>query len=234
MSRFSFSPADSGTALVAVYPGATALLAQAGVTEDMTIAAVPPGTVLRWAISLRLDPAPQAGEDWTQAGINELIDHIIGHHHRYLFAELGRLAILLDHLAPDHLIQRFARWRAELCAHMAHEEDELFPLCRELEHPSRREGLANPEAQLHGMYQGHADAEDDLVAICEAVSELTGESALVATIQQTMADLISNLHAHVELEDSVLLPAVIFQREVQQTRRFRKTRALAALEPRAG
>ena len=234
MSHFSFTPVDSGAALVAVYPEAAALLAQAGVVDDVILAALPPGTLLSWAAELRLDPAPKPGEDWTQAGISELIDHIISHHHRYLFAELGRLAILLDHLAPEQLIQRFARWRAELCAHMEHEENELFPLCRELERPSRRDGLANPESQLHGMYQGHAAAEDDLVAICEDVSDLTGESHVIAAVQQAMADLISNLHVHVELEDSVLLPAVLFQREVQQTRRFRKTRALAALEPKAG
>ncbi len=233
MSRFSFSLTDSGTALMAVYPEAARLWVQAGLAEELPLATVPPPILLRWAESLRLDPHHRTGEDWTQAGIGELIDHIINHHHCYLFAELGRLAILLDHLAPDRLVQRFARWRAELCAHMEHEENELFPLCRQLEHPNRREGLANPDVQLHGMYQGHADAEDDLVAICEDLSDLSGPSILVAAVQQAMADLISNLHVHVDLEDSVLLPAVIFQREVQQTRRFRSTRALAALEPKA-
>jgi len=229
MRKFTFSPDDPLGRYLEVYPQAMAATASRVVEAD-----APPdaATHLHLAIACRLDPIPGMAQDRSQFGIGELIDHIEATHHPFLFAELGRFQVLIDHLAGEELGRRVRRWADDLRGHMDHEEEELFPLCRELESSRDEQAAADPEKQLHGMYLGHEDAEADLVVICEALSGLDGESAALASARRTLADMITDLHQHIELEDSILLPAVLFQNDLRKTRTFRKSRLLRALEPK--
>ena len=161
-------------------------------------------------------------------GISEVIARITATHHPYLFAELGRLAVLIDGTGDRELLARLEDWASDLRSHMEHEERELFPLCRALD----EDHDADPDRALHGMYRGHEDAEAELTLICERIAALGGESELLTALRAGLADLIEDLHQHIELEDGVLLPAVIFERDLRATRSFRKTRGLKALEPR--
>lgn len=229
MRKFTFSPDDPLSRYLEVYPQAAAVAGSRMAEVD----AAPDGaTHLRLAIGCRLDPVPGSAQDRSQYGIGELIDHIETTHHPFLYAELGRFQVLIDHLAGDELGRRVRRWADDLREHMDHEEEELFPLCRDLESNRDERAGQDPEKQLHGMYRGHEDAEADLVVICEALSEIDGEPAALASARRALADVITDLHQHIELEDSVLLPAVLFQNDLRKTRTFRKSRLLRALEPK--
>jgi iron-sulfur cluster repair protein YtfE (RIC family) len=228
--RFRFTPADPLRQYAGLYPQAAALLA------DYTDLSVPLGSVAdpvalqqELARTCRLAPIP-ADPEWAQCGISELIEHLTTGHHTYLFAELGRLQVLVDHLGQPTISTQVLTWSDEVCMHMLHEEAELFPLCLAAE--TDREAVLDEE--LHGMYRGHEETEGDLVAICEALSEISGHQKLLNTIQTLLVDVISDLHVHIELEDTVLLPAVRFEQDLRKTRQFRKSQVLRALQPKVG
>ena len=229
MRKFSFSPDDPLGRYLEVYPQAAAVTG----SRMREVDAPPDGaTHLQLAIACRLEPVPGSAQDRSQYGIGELIDHIEATHHPFLYAELGRFQVLIDHLVGGELTLRVQRWADGLREHMDHEEQLLFPLCRNLETIGDERSDQDPENQLHGMYRGHEDAEADLVVICEALGEIVNEGAALESARRTLADVITDLHQHIELEDSVLLPAVLFENDLRKTRSFRKSRLLRALEPK--
>lgn len=244
MHRFTFALTNHVAQYLATYPHAAELLGPLAAHPELTLAAVCdrhgriPGQVhFALAMGCRLEPQNAHGTDWSQYGIGELIDHVLATHHPFLTAELGRFELLVAHTpASPVLRQRIAHWAAELFAHIEHEEVELFPLCRRFETSRRaaeRPVDGDPESELHGMYRGHEDSESELVTICNGISDLTADTLLLANIRKTLEDLITDLHVHVDLEDGVLLPAVLFAQELEDTRRFRKSRALRALTPKS-
>jgi len=80
--------------------------------------------------------------DWSNATISELIDHILSAHHAYLRRELPRLSEMAEKVVRAHG-QRcpwvldcqnvLADLRSELESHMMKEEQMLFPMIRALE-----------------------------------------------------------------------------------------------------
>lgn len=229
MQRFTFSPADPVGAYLDAYPAhyqAPALLGHLPPT-----ATIPPALHPRLARICHRPPTPIDGTDWTQSDIGEVIDHLVATHHPYLFAELGRLEILITGLDDAALTSRMRRWGDELREHMIDEELTLFPLCLAMAHDQE----VDPAQGLHGMYRGHEDAEADLVAICEAIGECRDDrddDGLLGIIRLTLADVIADLHRHLELEDTVLLPAVLFECDLRATSLFRKSQVLKALQPK--
>jgi iron-sulfur cluster repair protein YtfE (RIC family) len=223
MRRFTFSLTDPVGAYRRFYSTAHHLL---GERDDSAPLADP---WLRRQLALHCRPQHAiAHEDLSLLGISELIARITTTHHPYLFAELGRLAVLVDWCGDQDLLVRLEDWASGLRAHMEHEERELFPLCRALD----EDHDADPDNGLHGMYRGHEDAEAELNLMCDLVANLAGPTDVLAALRSCLTETIADLHQHIELEDGVLLPAVIFERDLRATRSFRKSRGLKALEPR--
>lgn len=223
MQRFTFSLADPIGAYRRFYPAAQQLL---GERDDAAPLAEP---YLQQQLALKCRPHhTTCDEDVSLLGISEVIARITATHHPYLFAELGRLAVLIHGTGDRELLARLDDWASDLRSHMEHEERELFPRCRALD----EDHDADPDQALHGMYRGHEDAEAKLSLICERVAALSGESDVLTALRAGLADLIEDLHQHIELEDGVLLPAVIFECDLRATSSFRKSRVLKALEPK--
>ena len=240
MRRFRFAATDTIASFAVLYPQAETLLGSAAHGDPRQLdEAFPDCAALlgELARACRLRPTSDDGTDWSQLGMSELIAHILATHHPYLWAELGRFQLLIAQLAPGSGLEgRITLWCDDLRAHMEHEEDELFPLCLRLEQ-DHGETAPDPELPLHGMYRGHSDASSELRAISEGVASLTENAAdgsPDALARLTFADLITDLHQHVELEDGVLLPAVLFNQELRTSRRFRKSQALRAIQQGTG
>lgn len=226
--RFRFTASDPLRQYAVLYPQAAGLLVDyADLDVPLGCVADPVGLQHALAWGCRLPPIP-ADPEWAQCGISELIEHLTTGHHSYLFAELGRLQVLVAYLGLPEISAQVTTWSDDVCNHMLHEEAELFPLCLAAE--SDREAVLDEE--LHGMYRGHEETESDLVAICEALSEISGHQKLILTIQTLLVDIIGDLHVHIELEDTVLLPAVRFEQDLRKTRHFRKSQVLRALQPK--
>jgi regulator of cell morphogenesis and NO signaling len=234
-SRFVFSAVNTVDQFIGRYPESSRLLdglpGHASLVDALIGSTADRHTLFELASHCRLEPRLPDGTDWSQSSIDELIDHLLRTHHPYLFAELGRLEVLLQHQPiPTAVMNDFLHWSDDLRQHMVQEEQTLFPLCRALE-----AGILDhddAERELHGMYRGHSDAESLVVEMCDHIGALDDRDPVNAEIQRTLRDIVADLHQHIEIEDGMLLPAALFAHELHSTRRFRKSQALKALQPK--
>lgn len=165
-------------------------------------------------------PSP---ENWLDAPLAELCDHIEQTHHAYLKRELPRLAELVAKVAQAHaenhpelttIQQVFASLRAELEPHMFKEEHILFPAIRKMEQSSGDPrfpfgSVANP---IRMMEYEHDNAGAGL----ERIHSLTGGYAVApdaCNSYRAMLDglrqLEQDMHQHVHKENNILFPRAI-------------------------
>lgn len=175
-----------------------------------------------------LDDAAQqsANEtDWNRATLRDLIRHIVGTHHEYLKLELphidARLAkVLAVHGEHDADVLRplqglFITLREELELHLHKEEQMLFPVIEAYESavaagrplpPTPLGTVTNP---IHVMEHEHDSAGDVVERMRKVTSGFTPPLHACTTYRalfESLAQLESDLHRHVHLENNVLFP----------------------------
>lgn len=163
---------------------------------------------------------PESAEDWANARLTELCEHIEQTHHVYLRAELPRLTELLARVVQAHgkshselarLQQVFADLRAELEPHMLKEERILFPAIRQLEqgegHPSFPFGtVANP---IRVMEHEHDNAGQALLEIRRLTKDFEVPASACNTYRAMLdglRQLEGDMHQHVHKENNILFP----------------------------
>lgn len=223
---FAFSERDRPTDFVAHYPGLDALCVRLGLDASLTLAAgsrTPARVLLELARAAQPHIAP-ATHDLASASLDELVEHLLQHHHHPLRWEMNRLALLIQHLAEVHPHQRdiqalaggFSLLRDSLLVHMLQEETDAFPLCRDLE-ARRHTNTAEPDLvePLHQMAAGHTEMGDDLAFLARLIDRAglsnDPDAVLVRSGLVTMGD---NLRLHTAIENEILLPAAIFTWEL--------------------
>jgi regulator of cell morphogenesis and NO signaling len=178
--------------------------------------------------------APAASQpNWANASLKALVEHIQRTYHGPLRLELPRLSAMLDKVVSRHgeqlpgmllpLQQTFARLQRDLLEHMAKEDRVLFPFIIALE---------------TGGPQFVADAEERVklpIAMMEADHEEAG--AALAFIRETtggfappewacptfrglyygLAQLETEMHVHVHLENNILFPRALQLAKSQRT-----------------
>lgn len=160
--------------------------------------------------------------DWREAGVSELIDHIVDAHHGYLRRELPRLDGLSRKVADHHghrdsrLVEArsvFALLRGELEGHMTKEEQILFPLGRRLEAgdaaPHHCGSVRNPVA---AMVAEHEDAGSGLEKLRELTDGFRVPDDACATYTdflESLEALEADLHIHIHEENNVLFPRLV-------------------------
>lgn len=170
-------------------------------------------------------------DDWSQAPLPTLCDHIEQTHHLYLKSELPRLTKLIAKVNRVHgdsdpslpvLQQVFVELRAELEPHLFKEEQVLFPAIRKLVSAAAPlhfpfGTVANPIRMMELEHDGAGNA-------LERIRELTQDFAVPARACNTylamldgLRELEADMHQHVHKENNILFP-----------------RALAAERSRAG
>jgi regulator of cell morphogenesis and NO signaling len=170
------------------------------------------------AVLLDTDAGP-VPDDWSQAPLGELCDHIVDAHHGYLRRELPRLGGLLEQVERAHGGERpelvevravFERLRAELEAHCADEERTLFPACWELE------GGGSADGELTARLATFEGEHAEVGALLGRLGELTGgfdtSIALCNTHRATLdglRELELDLHEHIHEENNVLFPRAL-------------------------
>lgn len=157
--------------------------------------------------------------DWQTAPINALVDHIVETHHAYLKRQLPRLAAMLEKVASKHtahadvlqpLLGVFTDMREELDAHLMKEEMILFPAirnpgafhCGGLQNPIRvmlaeHDSAGGALAEMRRLTAGYVPPAD----ACNTFNALYFE----------LAELESDLHRHIHLENNILFPRVLAQ-----------------------
>jgi len=177
------------------------------------------------------DAAPAAASDVRSWPLNELADHIVAVHHRYVRESLPPLLAFSEKVARVHgerhaelleiqgLVSELAE---ELTRHMEAEENMLFPRVAEMagmaragQQPGegRPAGAATPAlaAPLDMLEDDHEHAGDMVHRIRSLSGDFTPPEDGCTTYRAFYAELAefeSDLHRHVHLENNVLFPGL--------------------------
>jgi regulator of cell morphogenesis and NO signaling len=176
--------------------------------------------------------AAASGADWNQAGLRELIEHIVSTHHEYLKTNLPLLDQRIRKVASVHgakderltqLPEIFAALKSELDQHLQKEEIILFPMISRFESavqsgapiaPSHCGSVANP---IRVMEAEHDSAGEALRQLRELTSDYAIPDYACVTYRSMLSglrEMEDDLHMHIHLENNILFPRAI-QMEAQ-------------------
>ncbi|MBI3925162.1 MAG: iron-sulfur cluster repair di-iron protein [Armatimonadetes bacterium] len=160
------------------------------------------------------ESAPSDGTRWDQAGVEELVDHILFTHHAYLRRELPALGERLARVARVHgdnhpelrqLKALFEELSDELLSHMAKEEQILFPAV-----------VNGGHFPLDGPIQVMMLEHDHAGSLLASMRQLSGGfeppadgCATYRALYAGLDALEKDLHQHIHLENNILFPRVL-------------------------
>ena len=236
--RFTFSGGDTVADLLMHYPDLSAVLIGDGVdtvaSGDDSLddccarSGWHPDEMLERLALVARKPSWQEDEDWSQVGLQDLVDHIVARHHGYLAGELPRLVRLAGAIAARHpdageLHRRLVGYAADVSAHLEREEAMLFPVCVELEHAAAH-GVVPASGVLRvavdDLETGHQTQADELPALSALLDQLADASGCApfrAALRDGLDALADDLAEHHRKEEDYLLPAALHAQEVLST-----------------
>lgn len=169
--------------------------------------------------------AEDAGRNWEEAPLGELMDHILERYHGRLREDLPRLSEMADKVLRAHgeghpemvpeVHRVFAALRREMESHTAKEEQVLFPYVRRLEAMAERSEtlprspFGSVEAPIGCMEEEHAGAAAALARLRQVTGGFEPPAGACPTFRglfHGLADLESDTHRHIHLENNVLFP----------------------------
>jgi regulator of cell morphogenesis and NO signaling len=164
---------------------------------------------------LRREAADQpAPERWDDAPLDAVIDHILTRYHEPHRAELPRLVEMARKVervhgdkpsCPHGLATHVERMLFEMESHMQKEEQILFPMIR-----AGRGRMALMPVQV--MEQEHRDHGENLALMRKLASDFVAPEEACNTwraLYLGLAELESELMAHISLENHVLFPRAL-------------------------
>ncbi len=159
--------------------------------------------------------AAPSEDDWSQAPLGALIEHILLRYHRPLDEELPRLEAMARKVYavhgekdPDRLARMVdvtVALRADLEPHMQKEEQILFPLIVQ-------GGGATAGGPVAVMEEEHEAVGRMLRELRELTDDFTPPEGACNTwraLWHGLADLERSLHEHIHLENNVLFPRAL-------------------------
>lgn len=165
--------------------------------------------------------------DWNARSLNDLMGHIIAHHHAYLRSELpwmdraiARLAELngrsnANTLTP--LKRTFGFFKRELELHLRKEEEVLFPFIGRIETAARSGAgmprfsfgsIANPIGIMEEDHEGEKRQIGSMLDLTGGYSGSPGPAAICGALFGRLQALDADMRLHVRLEDEILFPRV--------------------------
>ena len=160
---------------------------------------------------------------WARMSADDLVDHLVATHHRYLWDEMPRVSALVDKIVSVHGARHpelgdvaacYAHIRADLEPHMLKEERVLFPMVRELaaasESPSFHCGsLRNPISVMLSEHDAVGDLLAKLRRLTNGYTPPADGCASYAACFSAMAEIEADTHLHIHKENNVLFPLVV-------------------------
>ncbi|HET6350385.1 MAG TPA: iron-sulfur cluster repair di-iron protein [Candidatus Krumholzibacteria bacterium] len=160
--------------------------------------------------------APDKREDnWNEASLNDVIEHILVAYHRPLRDELPRLESLARKVLDVHgskdperfgeLLSVLVGLNEELVSHMAKEEGILFPMIKQ-------GSGALADGPIMVMEQEHQSAADALRRLRELTNDYQVPPEACNTwraLWHGLAALEDSLHEHIHLENNILFPRAL-------------------------
>ncbi len=181
---------------------------------------VAPSVLLDELNQAALRPRPDE-RDWQNALLSHLIAHIVSHHHAYLKSELPRIADLFIKVVRAHsgrepalieVSEIFSILKEELDAHLMKEEMILFPTIARLEVGSSSGAPCSIEHPIARMKYEHESAGRALTQMRHLTRDyyIPDEACgAYRALFATLAELESDLHEHIHLENNILFPRAI-------------------------
>jgi regulator of cell morphogenesis and NO signaling len=163
-------------------------------------------------INVELSTADFDVDQWNEAPLPDLIEHIVGTYHRSLDEELPRLEFMARKVlrvhgdkAPDilpALVSTLLGLRTELEEHMAKEENILFPMIL----AGKGRSALGP---ISVMEEEHESASASLSQLRELTDDYRvpeGACNTWGALWHGLAALEKDLHQHIHLENNILFP----------------------------
>ena len=178
------------------------------------------------AMPMPIDPlAPESSskpKDWLAASVNELVAHILDHHHEYTRTSLARLETLLK-AAVDEQGERpsplnqvtvfFRELQLDLMAHLRMEENSLFPAILAMaEGGPRPIALSTPSEGLLAIEAEHQAVEELFLNIRMVTSDYEPAPEAgphLTALYDAFRNLEDDLHRHMYLENHLLFPQIL-------------------------
>ncbi len=175
-------------------------------------------SVLNRAWSLQMAQNEPA-EDWRDASLTALVDHIFQQHHAYLHQNLpliGELTTKIlrvhgarhgDVLTPLH--RQFHRFKMEMEEHLIEEEVQVFPKIKEFERSHSRDLLAEAIRRIDKLEGDHDQAGYLLKTMRETTKDYKLPDDACRTFVRTyqmLEEAEDNTFVHVHLENNILFP----------------------------
>jgi regulator of cell morphogenesis and NO signaling len=173
-----------------------------------------PETVVR-EIESELSATRSFSENWSDAPLGHLVDHILHAYHKPLWEELPRLDAMAAKVLEAHgdkdpvrlgaLRRVFAGLRAELEDHMLKEEQVLFPMVKQ----GQGFMAAGP---VMVMEEEHESAGAALRRLRELANDYQVPAEACTTwraLWHGLAAFETALHEHIHLENNILFPRAV-------------------------
>jgi regulator of cell morphogenesis and NO signaling len=160
---------------------------------------------------------------WAHLDVDDLVEHLVETHHRYLWDELPRLEALLDTVVEVHgdrhpelleIAACFRAIRADIEPHLVKEERVLFPAIRQLASAPTAPtfGFGSIGNPISAMLRDH----DELGTLLQDLRTSTDDyevpddgCASYRALFDGLAQLEADTHLHVHKENNVLFPRVV-------------------------
>ncbi|MGG6309758.1 iron-sulfur cluster repair di-iron protein [Paenibacillus macerans] len=163
---------------------------------------------------------PQTGEEqhWPNAESADLIEHIVGKHHRYLRDELPEIQKYVTKVSRVHgehdphlleVARLFGELRRELLEHTDKEEAEVFPKMLNWESGRESEVLGKLQTNIAELESEHDGAGQILKRLRELTSDFAPPAHACTTYRLTysrLEELEGMTFTHVHLENNILFP----------------------------
>jgi regulator of cell morphogenesis and NO signaling len=159
-------------------------------------------------------------EDWSDAALGDLCDHIVKTHHAYLREELPRLGALVEKVVKAHADAHpelrevediFGAIAGELQGHMFVEEAVLFRACRDLETQgsSDVESLAGPVRAMEADHVLTGAGLERLRALTASYTPPPAACNSYIAMLDGLETLERDLHQHIHEENNILFPRAL-------------------------
>ncbi|MFW5845531.1 MAG: hemerythrin domain-containing protein [Planctomycetota bacterium] len=229
MIRFDGSDPIDG--FVERFPAAGAVLEHLGIDckrQDSLAAAIEQRGLERTvalgelAAAATLDPE-HPDEDWSSYALDELVDHLEGHHHRFTREALARLDALIACARPEPLHERFIAFKHFLLCHIEEEEQDFFVQCRLLETDPQtwRRSDCNLRRMTSAVNREHDEIADRIEEIMHLVRDCDWPTAMLDQRQafiQGVEVLAEDLAVHTHLEYEFLIPSALHSARLERSR----------------
>jgi regulator of cell morphogenesis and NO signaling len=178
-------------------------------------------------------PSAAPRENWQAGSLAELIDHIVGTHHKFTREEIARLKPLLDKVCqvhganhPELLTIRdiFQALSQELTMHLMKEEMVLFPYIVRMEEsvlenepvlPAPFGTVENPVRAMMAEHDGAGEALRKMRELSDGYAAPTEACISYRTLYQALEGFEADLHHHIHLENNILFPRALDMEHVR-------------------